>query len=31
MAVRARDDVGTGAMEIAFHVRPFAITGPGNS
>ena len=31
MAARDRDDVGTGAMEIAFDVSPFAIAGFCNS
>jgi hypothetical protein len=28
MAAQDRDDIGTGAMEIAFDVSPFAIVGP---
>ncbi len=31
MAARDRDDIGTGAMEIAFDVSPFAIAGFRNS
>jgi mannose/fructose/N-acetylgalactosamine-specific phosphotransferase system component IIC len=31
MAARDRDEIGTGAMEIAFDVSPFAISGFRNS
>jgi len=31
MAARDRDDIGTGAMEIAFDVSPFAVAGFRNS
>lgn len=31
MAARDRDDIGTGAMEIAFDVSPFVIAGFRNS
>ena len=31
MAVRDRDDIGTGTMEIAFDLSPFAIAGFRNS
>ena len=31
MAARDRDDIGTGAMEIAFDVSPFCIAGFRNS